>query len=87
MNFKVRIKNPWFWVGLCGVVFTAMGLDPTSLTSWPMVVQALKDLVSNPFLLGTVTVAVLGIFIDPTTAGLSDSERAMTYTKPKPKLK
>ena len=23
MNFTVRFKNPWFWVGIFGVVFTA----------------------------------------------------------------
>ena len=27
--------------------------------------------------------AILGIVTDPTTAGISDSERALTYTEPK----
>lgn len=82
VNIPVRIKNPWFWVGLMGVMLTAMGLDPTSLTSWPAVAQAGKELISNPFLLGTTAIAILGVFIDPTTAKLRDSERALTYTKP-----
>ena len=38
---------------------------------------------TNPFQLFTVAFAVLAVFIDPTTAGLGDSEQAMTYSKPK----
>ena len=83
MNIPVRMKNPWFWVGLGGVVLTAMGVHPEMLTSWALVGQAVADLVSNPFMLGSVAVAVLGVFVDPTTAGVGDSEQAMGYAKPK----
>lgn len=83
INIPVRVKNPWFWVSLIGVILTAMGISPEMLTSWEAVWQAFIDLVSNPFLLGSVAVAVLGVFLDPTTAGLSDSSLAMTYDKPK----
>ena len=83
VNVPVRMKNPWFWVGLMGVVLTAMGVNPEMLTSWARVGQAVKALVSNPFMLGSVAVAVLGVFVDPTTAGVGDSEQAMGYAKPK----
>lgn len=83
MNLKVRVKNPWFWVALGGVILTAMGVSPEMLTSWEAVGTALLDMVQNPFLLGSVAVAVLGVFVDPTTAGVNDSEQAMTYTEPK----
>ncbi len=82
MNFKVRAKNPWFWVALVGVILTAMGVNPEMLTSWEAIKNGIFELVQNPFMLGTVFVAVLGVFIDPTTAGVSDSKMAMTYTKP-----
>ena len=26
INIPVRMKNPWFWVGLAGVILTAMGV-------------------------------------------------------------
>jgi phi LC3 family holin len=39
----------------------------------------------NPFMLGSVALAILGVFIDPTTKGVSDSKQAMTYTAPKAK--
>ena len=83
LNIPVRMKNPWFWVGLMGVVLTAMGVNPEMLTSWALVWQAVVDLVSNPFMLGSVVVAVMGVFVDPTTAGVGDSEQAMGYAKPK----
>ena len=82
INVPVRVKNPWFWVSLVGVVLTAMGVSPEMLTSWDAVITAFKDLIMNPFLLGTTALAVLGIFIDPTTKSIGDSDRALTYTCP-----
>lgn len=82
VNWRVRIKNPWFWVGLAGVVLTAMGVNPETFTSWQAVADAFISLAKNPFMLFSVILAILGQFIDPTTKGLKDSERAMTYTKP-----
>ena len=83
INLKVRVKNPWFWVGLVGVILTAMGINAETLTSWQAVYDALLALVSNPFMLGSVFVAVLGVFVDPTTDGVTDSEQALTYDEPK----
>ena len=83
INIPVRMKNIWFWISLLGVILTAMGISPEMLTSWDAVIQAIKDLISNPFMLGSVTIAVIGVFNDPTTAGLNDSRLAMSYDKPK----
>ena len=67
-----RFKNPYFWIGLLGVIFTAMGVDATTLTTWQSVIDAFKGLLYNPFLLVTVAMAVLGVFVDPSTGGLKD---------------
>lgn len=83
INIPVRLKNPWFWIGLVGVIFTAMGISPEMLTSWDILGQHLLDTISNPFMLGSVALAVLGVFLDPTTDGVGDSNQAMTYTEPK----
>lgn len=83
INFLVRAKNPWFWIGLVGVVLTAMGISPETLTSWGAVIEAVKELVTNPFLLGSVIVAILGVLNDPTTAGLGDTNQAMGYKEPR----
>lgn len=82
-NLKVRLKNPWFWVGVFGVVFTAIRVSPESLTSWDAVLEVLLDFVKNPFLIGSTIIALLGVFVDPTTAGVGDSKQALTYTVPK----
>lgn len=82
MNWKIRIKNPWFWIGLLSVILTAVGVDPQSLTSWQAVWNGIISTLNNPVQLGAVVVAVLGVFIDPTTSGLTDSDRAMEYDKP-----
>ena len=83
INIPVRMKNPWFWVSLLGVILTAMGVSPEMFTSWDAVIQAIRELVNNPYMLFSVFLAVLGVFIDPTTAGVGDSARAMTYIVPK----
>ena len=82
INFLVRFKNPWFWVGLFGTILTAMGVSPEMFTSWGAVWEAVVNLFNNPFMLVTVVLAVLGVFVDPTTAGVGDSTRALTYTTP-----
>lgn len=33
MKISERLKNPWFWVGLGGVILTAMGVNPEMFTS------------------------------------------------------
>lgn len=83
MNIPVRMRNPWFWVGIIGLFMTAIGVSPETLTSWAALRQAMLDFIGNPFLIGSAAVALLGQFIDPTTAGVGDSAQAMTYTVPK----
>jgi phi LC3 family holin len=82
INIPVRFKNPWFWVGLFGVILSAMGVSPDMFTSWSAVWDAIVNLVSNPFMLGSVVLAVVGVFVDPTTSGIGDSTRALTYKSP-----
>lgn len=82
VNIPVRFRNPWFWVGVCSVAITAIGVDPQTFTSWAAVLVGIKAVLSNPVQLVTMCLAILSVFVDPTTAGLSDSERALNYTKP-----
>jgi phi LC3 family holin len=82
INWKVRAKNPYFWIGLIGIVLTAMGVSPDMFTSWSAVWHQFVEFVSNPFMIGSVFVAVLGVLVDPTTTGVSDSARALSYNEP-----
>lgn len=85
INWKIRVKNPYFWLGLIAVILAAIGVSPESLTSWNILFGQVKDLFLNPFAIGCVVVAVLGYVNDPTTKGLSDSVQALQYDKPKGK--
>ncbi len=83
MNLKVRMKNPWFWIGIVGVALTAIGVDPQTFTSWAAVFEGIKNILGNPVQLVTLAFSILAVFVDPTTAGVRDSKKAMTYTEPK----
>ena len=83
INWKVRIKNPYFWAAIGSALLMAMGISPEVLTSWGAVWNAIKELVSNPYMLICATMAITGVINDPTTKGVSDSKQALTYVKPK----
>lgn len=80
INWKVRIKNPVFWVtvipsivSLAYLVLAVFGVTPSITEN--VIVDALLALV------GALT--TVGVLVDPTTKGVSDSKQAMGYDKPK----
>ena len=83
INWKVRVKNPYFWIGLIAVILAAVGVSPECLTSWAILWEKVIGLLGNPFAIGCTIVAVIGYVNDPTTKGLADSQLARTYSKPK----
>ena len=66
------------------MVKSGLGFVPAILVS--LGIGALFGLfgrfLSNPYLVGLTVINALNMFPDPTTKGLSDSERALSYTKP-----
>jgi len=87
INWKVRIRNPQFWmtVGLSVItpLFAYYGITGADLTTWQSVWTLIMDAVSNPYVLALIAVSTYNAILDPTTASLSDSSRALTYNKPK----
>ena len=82
INWKVRIRNKAFWLALIpAVLLLAQSLAAAG--GYELQLGDLGDrllaIVNNLFAL----LAILGIVNDPTTAGISDSENAMTYETPK----
>ncbi len=78
MNFKVRGKNPIFWITLISqiiVVCRLLGLDLINLIPF---LENFEQIVKAIFII----LATLGIAVDPTTKGWLDSKRAMSYNKP-----
>ena len=68
MNNKLR--NPYFWLSMIAVVFSAGGIDFNTLTSCGLLFDAVKSILSNPVLIFAVVVALLGIWNDNSTPGL-----------------
>lgn len=87
INWKVRLKNPVFYVQVVLAVFTPilayMGITAQDLTSWKALGRVISEAAKNPYVLSMVIVSVWNAVNDPTTAGLSDSHLANTYTLPK----
>ena len=81
VNWKVRIKNKNFWlavipaVALVAQAVAALFGYSIDLTT---VVGKAQAVVNAVFAL----LVILGVVNDPTTAGLSDSKRAMSYDEP-----
>lgn len=86
MNLKIRIKNPVFWVqifiGAFATAFAYAGLTAADLTTWSDVWEVIKGTFSNPYCLFLVASNIWSALNDPTTAGVTDSDRAMGYNKP-----
>ena len=65
-----KFKNPYFWLSVFGLIFSASGIDFQTLTSWQLLVQALVDILLNPVAIVAVITAFLGIWNDNSTKGL-----------------
>lgn len=81
INWKVRIQNKIFWLAIIPAVLVAIksiadvfgvSIDITVLSG------KLVSVVEAIF----AVLAIMGIVVDPTTKGASDSDRAMDYDKP-----
>ena len=80
INWKVRMQHKTFWVSLISLLIVlanqVAGIFNVDITIYNAQVTAITETV-----LGIL--ALLGIIIDPTTSGASDSYQAMRYNKPK----
>lgn len=79
MNWKVRFRNKvWlssFFAAILTFVYTILGLfDVAPHVTQNQVSEFIKALL--------MFLSIMGVIVDPTTAGISDSDRAMTYVRP-----
>ena len=81
INWKIRLMNKQFWLSL----IPALALCAQAIAAvfgWEIdlstVVGKLLAVVDAVFAL----LVVLGIVVDPTTAGVGDSARALGYSEP-----
>ena len=81
INWKVRIKNKNFWLSIIpAIILLIQAIGAVFGVTWDFgdLAQKLIAVVNAAF----VVLAILGIVTDPTTHGISDSNRAMTYDEP-----
>lgn len=81
INWTVRIKNKTFWTTLIPAVLLLIQAvaAPFGLTlDLGEIGNQLVAIVNAVF----AVLVILGIVADPTTEGVSDSERALGYNKP-----
>ena len=79
LNWKVRFRNK-VWLGsffslIIGFVYSMLAL----FDIFPQVTQNLVVQLLNQVL---TFLGLIGVIVDPTTAGIGDSERAMGYEEP-----
>ena len=79
INWKVRLKNK-VWLGsflslIVGFVYSMLALFDV----FPEVTESLVLQLMNQVL---TFLGLIGVIVDPTTAGIGDSERAMGYDEP-----
>ena len=67
---KEKFKNPYFWLSVFALIFSAAGIEFTTLTSWQLLGQALYGILQNPVSIVAVITAFLGIWNDNSTKGL-----------------
>jgi len=81
VNWKVRLKNKAFWLAVIpaiALVAQAVAAVFGYTIDLTTMVGKLQAVVNAVFAL----LVILGIVVDPTTDGLSDSIRAMGYEEP-----
>lgn len=82
INWIVRFKNKAFWLALIPAVLLLIQVIAAPFGyEWDFVVlnEQLTAIINAAF----GVLAILGVVTDPTTAGVTDSKQALTYTTPK----
>lgn len=67
---NVKFRNPYFWLSVFALIFSASGIDFNQLTSWPLLGEALLGILNNPVAIVSILTAFLGIWNDNSTQGL-----------------
>lgn len=86
MNLRVRLKNPVFWtqlsMSICATVLAYAGLTAADMTTWGALLDVARQALTNPYCVFLVVSNIWSALNDPTTSGLTDSDRVRQYDKP-----
>lgn len=79
INWKIRLRHKQFWISLIALLLVLTN-QIAGIFGYDFTIYNEKVTVISETILSVLT--LLGIIIDPTTKGFSDSERALNYDKP-----
>ena len=79
MNWKVRFKNKT-WLSM--FISLIVGFVFNILKMFDVVPAVTENTIMNIVSQVLTLLGLLGVLVDPTTAGIGDSNRAMTYDEP-----
>lgn len=82
INWKVRLKNKVFWLTMIPAVIILIQTI-CSVFGITLDLAEMQGKIIAVVEAVFVVLAILGIVVDPTTDGVSDSKQAMTYNEPK----
>lgn len=80
INWKLRLQNK---ATLTALIMALVALVYQVLGVFGIVPRVSQDQVTTIISMVINILCLLGIVVDPTTAGVSDSVRAMSYDKPR----
>lgn len=81
INWKVRIQNKSFWLSLIPAVLLLIQVV-AAVFGYQMDLGDLGNRLLAVVNAVFAVLAILGVVTDPTTPGVSDSARAMSYIEP-----
>lgn len=80
INWILRLKNK---ATLTALIAAALAFGYQVAGIFGVVLPVAQDELAQAAMLLVNILVALGVVVDPTTAGIGDSERAMNYTEPK----
>ena len=80
INWKVRFRNPVWVTSLIALMISTVY---QALAMFEVAPAVTEDAVMQAVSAVVQMLTLMGVMIDPTTRGVGDSERAMSYEEPK----
>lgn len=80
INWKIRFKNKAWLLSFIALLLT---FGYNILDMFGIVPSVSQQEIMDAVTAILTILAAVGVIIDPTTEGISDSEKALTYTEPK----
>lgn len=82
INWKIRLMNKAFWISAIPALLLLIQAA-AAVFGYQLELGEIGDRILNLVNALFAFLTILGVVNDPTTAGVTDSRQAMTYSRPK----